>query len=427
MSETLALHGGLPVIRRPFPPYRSLGEEEIAAANRVLRGGVLSAYLGAAGEAFLGGAEVRALEEEAAAYFGVRYAIAVNSGTSGLIAAVGALGIEPGDEIIVTPWTMAASATAIVHWNAIPVFADIDPDTFTLDPAAVGKAVTPRTRAILSVDIFGQSADMDALRAVADRHDLKVISDSAQSPGARYRERYAGTLADIGLYSLNYHKHIHCGEGGIVVTDDERYAQRLRLIRNHAEAVVSSDHPAELANMIGFNFRLGEIESAITREQLRKLALKVASRQRAAAQLAAGLGGLPGLVVPRVRASCTHVYYVFGMKLEGERLAVKRDAIVAALRAEGVTGLGAGYQNIHRLPMFAHGIAYGSKGFPWSGLDSGGARRASTQDCPVAERLHQRDFFYLGVCAHEYHDAEVQLVVAAFRKVWDNLPSLGVR
>ena len=424
MSKTLALHGGEPVIRQPFPPYRSLGEEEIAAVNRVLRTGVLSAYLGAAGEGFMGGPEVRALEAEAAAYFGARHGIAVNSWTSGLIAAVGAIGVEPGDEIIVTPWTMAASATAIVHWNAIPVFADIDPETFTLDPRAVEQAITPRTRAIMSVDIFGQSADMDALRAVASRHDLKLISDTAQAPGARYQGRYAGTLADIGGYSLNYHKHIHCGEGGILVTDNDRYAERLRLIRNHAEAVVTSDDPADLANMIGYNFRLGEIESAIARQQLRKLADKVASRQRAAGQIAAGLAGLPGLQLPQVADGRTHVYYVFGMKLDCERVGVAPPAIVAALRAEGVTGLGAGYQNVHRLPMFVHGVAYGRKGFPWAAADGGGTRRASSQRCPVAERLHEREFFYLGVCAHEYHDAEVRLLVAAFRKVWDNLRSL---
>jgi perosamine synthetase len=423
MSGKLALHGGAPVIREPFPPYRSIGEEEIAAANRVLRSGVLSGYVGAAGEGFMGGPEVRALETEAAAYFGVRHAIAVNSWTSGLSAAVGALAVEPGDEIIVTPWTMAASATAIVHWNAIPVFADIDATTFTLDPLAVERAITPRTRAIMAVDIFGQSADIEALSAVAARHRLKLISDTAQAPGARYRERYAGTCADIGGFSLNYHKHIHCGEGGILVTDDAGYAERLRLIRNHAEAVIKSDDPAALANMIGYNFRLGEIEAAIAREQLHKLAAKVASRQVAAARIRAGLGELPGLTLPAVRAGCTHVYYVFGMTLDSGRLGVSRDALVAALAAEGVTGLGAGYQNIHRLPMFTQAIAYGAHGYPWVAAP-GAPRRASTSVCPVAERLHAREFFYLGLCTHEYPATETDLVIAAFHKVWDNLKNL---
>jgi dTDP-4-amino-4,6-dideoxygalactose transaminase len=423
MNQKLALQGGQPVVATPFPPYRSLGEEEIAAANRVLRSGVLSAYIGAPGEGFMGGPEVRGLEAEAAAYFGMRYAIAVNSWTSGLIAAVGAIDIEPGDEIIVTPWTMAASVTAIVQWNAIPVFADIDPETYNLDAVAVERSVTSRTRAIMSVDIFGQSADMSALRDVARRHRLKIITDAAQAPGARYRDAYAGTFADIGGYSLNYHKHIHCGEGGILVTNDERYAQRLRLIRNHAEAVIRSEDPVQLANMIGFNFRLGEIESAIARAQLHKLAEKVATRQRAARQIGDGLAGLDGLMLPKVASHCTHVYYVYGMRLDLERLRVSRSAIVAALRAEGITSLGEGYQNIHRLPMFRHGVAYGTRGYPWKEAE-GTAQRASTQACPVAERLHDREFFYLNLCAHEYTPQECDLVIEAFRKVWGNLGAL---
>jgi len=424
MTERLALLGGTPVIGTPFPPYRSLGAEETAAANRVLETGVLSAYVGAPGSGFLGGPEVRALEEEAQAYFGVAHAIAVNSWTSGLIAAIGAIAVEPGDEIIVTPWTMAASATAIVHWNAIPVFADIDPVSFNLDPAAVEAAITPRTRAIMSVDIFGQSADMDRLRGIADKHGLKLLSDTAQAPGARYQGRYAGTLADIGGYSLNYHKHIHCGEGGILVTHDSRHAERLRLIRNHAEAVIQSEQPGELVNLIGYNFRLGEIEAAIARAQLHKLADKVASRQRAAAQLSRDLAGLAGFVPPRTSPGCTHVYYVYGMTLRLEELPVDRARIFAALRAEGVTGLGAGYQNVHRLPMFRHGIAYGRNGFPWRGLPGSVPARAPTQPCPVAERLHEREFLFLNVCAHEYTPAETDLVVAAFHKVWRNLESL---
>src|SRR5262249_27529008 len=159
--------------------------------------------------------------------FGVRHAVAVNSATSGLIAAVGAAGIEPGDEVIVSPWTMAASATAILVWNAIPVFADIEPDTFNLDPALVEANVTPRTRAIRVPDIFGHAAQLDPLMAIADRHRLKVIEDAAQTPSALYHGRRVGTISHIGVYSLNFHKHIHTGEGGVCVTNDAALAERL--------------------------------------------------------------------------------------------------------------------------------------------------------------------------------------------------------
>ena len=353
-AESLAINGGTPVIEKPFPPYRSLGEEEIAAANRVLRSGVLSAFIGTPGPFFYGGPEVQALEREAAERFHVKHVVSVNSWTSGLVAAMGAIGLEPGDEVIVTPWTMVATATAILQWNAIPVFADIDPQTFNIDPKAVEAAITPRTRAIAAVDIFGQSADMPALRAIADRHGLKLVTDTAQAPGALIDGVPAGSTADIGGFSLNYHKHIHCGEGGLLVTNNDHLAERLRLIRNHGEAVINSDQPEELANILGQNFRLGEIEAAIAREQLHKLPGLVASRQHAAARLTQALSRLPGLTPPQVSANATHVYYVYGITLDLEKLNCDRAWIVQALKAEGVTGLLEGYQNIHLNYLFLH-------------------------------------------------------------------------
>ena len=420
VTQTLAVLGGEPVIRSPFPPYRSIGDEEERAASEVIRSGVLSAYVGARGDAFLGGPRVRAFEAAAAQYFGVRHAIAVNSWTSGLIAAVGAIGLEPGDEVIVTPWSMAATATAILHWNGIPVFADIERDTFNLDPAAVERALSPFTKAIMVADIFGQSADMKGLRRIADRHGLKIIGDTAQAPGARVGDRFAGTQADIGGYSLNFHKHIHCGEGGVVVTNDDTLARRTQLIRNHAEAVVDSDDPAALSNMLGFNFRMGEIEAAIATEQLKKLQSKVDSRQRAAAQLSSGLRGLPGLQAPVVRPGSTHVYYVYGMVLDLDRLRTTRAKLVAALRAEGVPALLSGYQNLHRLPVFTRKIAYGSKGFPWTNSISRRSVEYGDGVCPVAEELHDRSFFGINLCAHEFDASQVDAVLAAFHKVWDN-------
>jgi perosamine synthetase len=423
-ASTLALLGGKPTIEQPLELFKSVGEDEVAAASEVIRGGVLSAYIGAPGDGFMGGPKVKAFEAQAADYFGVKHAVAVNSWTSGLIAAIGAIGLEPGDEVITTPWTMAAKATAILHWNGIPVFADIDPVSFNISPESVERLISPRTRAIMAVDIFGQSADMKALRAIADRHGLKLLGDTAQGPGARYGEKATGTLADIGGYSLNYHKHIHCGEGGILITNDDRLARRLCLIRNHAEAVVRSDDPAELSNMLGYNFRMGEIEAAIASVQLRKLAARVESRQRAAAELNAGLAGLPGLATPVVSEGCTHVYYIYGLTLDTKALGVSRQKIVEALRAEGVPGVMAGYQNLHLLPLFRHRIAYGSKGFPWTSPYCSRDVTYGPGLCPVAEELHATSFFGLNLCMCEFHPADIALVVAAFRKVWSQLDAL---
>ena len=266
----LAINGGQATRRKPFPEYRVIGKEEEKAVIKVLKSGVLSKFLGSWDKLFYGGKEVRALEKEWARYFKVKHAISVNSCTSGLYSAVGACQIGPGDEVIVSPYTMAATATSILIFNAVPVFADIEEDYFCLDPRSVEKKITKRTKAIMAVDIFGQPYDVRRINQIAKKHKLLVIEDCAQAPGAKYKDKFAGTLGDIGVFSLNYHKHIHTGEGGMVVTNNDKLAEKVRLIRNHAEAVVRGKGVKDLANMVGYNFRMTEIEAAIARCQLKK-------------------------------------------------------------------------------------------------------------------------------------------------------------
>ncbi len=427
LQQTLALLGGTPAIQAKFKAFNTIGEEELAAASEVIKSGVLSAYIGAPGAAFMGGPRVREFEAAAAKHFGVKHAIAVNSWTSGLIASVGAIGLEPGDEIITTPWTMVATATAILHWAGIPVFADIDPATFNIDPTSVERLIGPRTRAIMAVDIFGQSCNLKALRDIATRYGLKLLCDTAQSPGATYYDKSTGTLADIGGFSLNYHKHIHCGEGGVLVTDDDRYAERLCMIRNHAEAVIDSGDPAELCNMLGFNFRLGEIEAAIATEQLKKLASNIAGRQRVASELNQGLCKLPFLTTPKVAEGCTHVYYVYGMTLDIPRLGISRETLASALRAEGLPGIMSGYQNVHLYPLFQQRIAYGTKGFPWTSPYCERYISYEVGICPVAEKLHSETFLGINICLNDYSSEDVHSVVSAFEKVWSQLDLLRAR
>lgn len=424
MSGKLAIKGGEPVISRAFAPYRCYGDEEVAAATDVVRSGTLSGFYGSWIPSFFGGPKVKAFEAAWAQHFEVPHAVSVNSATSGLMAAVGAIGVEPGDEVIVTPLTMSATAMAIMVWNAIPVFSDVQNTTFTLDPKAIGKKITPRTRAIVVTDIFGHAAEMDEIMAIAAKHGLKVIEDAAQAPGARYRGRYAGAVADIGVYSLNYHKHIHTGEGGMCVTRDPALAERMQMIRNHAENVVAPKNEENLVNMIGFNFRLGEIEAAMGIEQLKKLPRLVEGRQRAAERLTAGLHEMRGLTPPVVAEGCTHVYYVYPILIDPQTAGHSKKTIVAALEAEGVPGLAAAFSNLHLLPMYQRRIAYGSRGYPWTTGEYKSSVSYEKGICPVAEELRDKTLFGLQTCMFEFSDAEVDWVVAAFRKVWDHLDEL---
>jgi dTDP-4-amino-4,6-dideoxygalactose transaminase len=420
----LALFGGEKTINTIFDPYSSIGAEEKNAAMNVLETGVLSQYLGVWHENFYGGTQVQQFERNWESYFKVKHAVTFNSLTSGLIAAVGALGIEPGDEVIVSPWTMCATATAILHWNAIPVFADIEAKTFTLDPISVEANITSYTKAIIAVDIFGQSADMQALQGIAQKYNLKLISDTAQAPSATYNGQFTGTIADIGGFSLNYHKHIHTGEGGMMVTDDDAYAERMRLIRNHAEAVVGNKGEIDLSNMLGYNFRLGEIECAIGIEQLKKLDNLVCHRQKSAKRLTVGLQGLLGLQTPMIKPNCTHVFYIYGIVLDIEVLGVTRQKIYDALVAEGVQGLITGYVNVHMLPMYQQKIAYGTQGFPWSSDICHRDVNYQKGICLVAETLHEQNFLGYQMCLNDLTDFDVDLIISAFHKVWSALNEL---
>lgn len=422
----LAINGGKPAVTTSFPHFNTFDEAEKQAVNRVLDSGVLSDYIGAWCDQFYGGTEVKSFERACEARFNVKHAITVNSWTSGLICAVGALDIEPGDEILVSPWTMCATATAILVWNAVPVFVDIERDTFNMDPDKIAARITHKTKAIMVPDIFGHSAKMQEILEVARQHGLSVIEDAAQAPGAMYRGKKVGTVGDIGGFSLNYHKHIHTGEGGIIVTDDDTLAERMRLIRNHAEAVTAARPELPLNNMIGFNFRLGEMEAAIGKAQLQKLDAILDRRRSEAEALLKGLQGLDGLQLPQTLENCTHDYYILGLQLnEGLQKSVGKQRIVQALRAEGVPAIADRYVNVHRYPMYTRRIAYGSAGYPFNLATSTALASYDDGACPVAEHLQDHAYIGLTLCLHHYSEEAIQQICAAFRKVWENLQELA--
>lgn len=401
-----------------FKKFNSIGSEEIEIVTEVLRSGLLSEYVAESGDHFFGGRYVRLLESQWAEYFRTKHAILFNSWTSGLIAAVGTLDIEPGDEIIVTPWTMSASAMAILHWNAIPVFADINRDTYCLDLESVRSSINPRTKAIMSVDIFGQSADAEGLMKIASDYGLKVISDSAQSPGALRNGRYAGTLTDIGGFSLNHHKHIHTGEGGVLVTNNDDLALRAQLIRNHAESVVGPARIENLSNMVGYNFRMTEIEAAIGIVQLPKLKQIAAIREKQGQYFSERLGKLPGFIPPKVDIGNTHVYYSYAFQINPKIVKVTKEIVVSRLTESGVPNLTGCFPNLHLLPIFQNKIAYGNNGFPWNLT---GVRKDVSYAkgiCPVAEDLLDNTFIQFYFNEFELSESDLNSICEKFELIW---------
>jgi len=426
----LALLGGTPVRTKIWPGYRTVGEEEKRVLCEVIDSGVLSGYQGAWDPAFYGGPRVQKFEEEWAKYFGFNHAVAVNSACSGLYAAVGAVGLEPGDEVIVSPYTMSATATAIVVYGGVPVFADIKDDTFCIDPASIEERITPRTRGIMVVHIFGHPADMDEILAIARKHGLWIIEDCAQIPGGMYKNQYVGAMGDLGVFSLNRHKHIQSGEGGVVTTNNALLAERVQLIRNHGESVVEGKGVDEINNIIGFNYRMTELEAAVGLQQLYKLRNLIDTRIRNAEYIASKLGGFPGITAPNVYPGAKHVYYVQPFKFNEQIIGVERNLFVAAMKAElpafelqeaeGPLVYGGYVKPLYYLPMFQRKIAFGKSGYPFVSPYYKGQADYSPGICPVAERMHFKELM-----SHEYMRppatmADLNDFIDAFSKVYEN-------
>lgn len=426
MTE-LAIYGGPKVREKLFPAHRAVGEEEAAAVASIMESGVLSKYLGAWHVDFYGGPTVRALETAWAERFGVKHAISVNSNTSGLFCAMGAIGIEPGDEVIVCGYSMSISSVAPLLFGGIPVFADLESDYFCLSKESIEKKITTRTKAILIVDLFGQVYDVPGINSIAEKYGLKVVEDCAQAIGAKFGKRYAGTLGDIGVFSLNYHKHIHSGEGGMIVTDDDTIAEKMRMIRNHAETVVGQREWSDLHNMIGFNFRMTEIEAAIALSQLRKLDSLLAKRLDNVAYIEAGLDFITAMTAPKVRENATHVYYQHAYLWDSTVAGISRNTFIDAVKAElpafelreseGVK-LGYGYvRPLYKLPIFASNSR--SSNFTKQLPDY------SKVACPVLEDLHYKSLVHHEFMVPSMSHSDIDDVVAAFDKVWHNRAQLA--
>lgn len=338
----LALFGGSPVVApRRAGRWPLLTEADQIAIRRVLDRGVLSGRKAP---------EITALEEEFASFVGARFCLATNSGTAALHMALAAAGVGPGDEVIVPALSFIATAQAVLHQRAVPVFADIDAKTYNLDPAHVASLITSRTRAIVAVHLHGLPADMEEINGLAEHGKLTVIEDAAQAHGALYRGRSVGTLGHMAAFSLNSTKNLQAGEGGLFVTDSVELslkAARVRFDGLDPDPGWIPYRPLDartdsLATMTGWNYLPGEMTSALARSQLCRLPDTTAQSQQNAARLSARLAELPGVEPPAVPSDRTHVFHKYRVRLDPRQAGVNlpprvlRDLVLQALRAEGV-------------------------------------------------------------------------------------------
>lgn len=411
-DSKLALLGGTPVVGQ-LDTYRSIGGAEVKAVTKVLESQCLSGFYGSPGPEFLGGPVVRRFEALWSERFNVQYSVSMNSNTSGLVAAMGAIGISPGDEVIVPPWSMSATAMAPIFYGGIPVFADIEDQTFCINPDEVNKQITKKTRAIIAVNLFGHPAQIAQLRELADHHGLYLIEDNAQAPLGMEYGKPCGTVGHIGIFSLNYHKHIHTGEGGMCVTDDEGLAHRLQLIRNHGENLVESEEILDITNLVGLNLRMTEMSAAVGIVQLEHIDTHVEKREQIAMTLTQGTQDLEGLVPPVVRQKCRHNYYCWVAKYDPKIVGISLSLFSEALNAEGFTNSVGYLPPLYKLPIFKKRIAIGQSGFPFSLTD----HLYPNGLCPITESLHDDRVLLFEPCAWAVTDLQLEQLVGAIRKV----------
>ncbi len=368
---------------------------------------------------YLGGPNVRAFAAQFASMFRVKFAVPTNSATTGLATALAACGVGGEAEVIIPAISFSATGTAPLLFNSTPVFVDVDPQTYCIDPDEVLRAITPRTKAIMPVHLLGNVCDMTALCEIAKAHDLKIIEDTAQAPGARWLGKYAGTIGDAGVFSFQQSKNIMTGEGGMIVTNDPEVARRARLIVNHGEAVVDGSNPDEdLTDMIGMNFRMPELCAAVGRAQLAKLNTVNEWRNRNYRFLVERLSSFPALTPPYVSNEVDFVCHVAGFIYDEEEAGLPRDLLIAALKAEGIP-VGTGYtRTIYENPTFLRKLAY-TGGAPWSGPQEFPVvyRRGM---CPVAEDLLYRKFLWFYHVAYPSTSEDIDDIARAFAKIFSN-------
>ncbi len=400
----LAIRGGEPVRKKDFPGWPVWNDSEREGLLRVLQSGKWGS---------LQGKEVESFEREFAAYQGAENAVAVTSGTTALEVALRAAGIEALDEVIVPAYTFVATATAVLSLAAVPVFADIDPDSYNLDPAAFENAITERTRAVMPVHFAGRPADMDAIQKIAREHDLMIIEDAAQAWGARWRGMSVGAIGDFGCFSFQSSKNITAGEGGIILTNDEELARLARSYMNCGRMEGGIWYAHYLA---GGNYRMTEFQAAILREQLKRYPKQLEIRRQNVALLNRLLRELPGIAPladdERVTENAAHLY-IFRFDTRAFDM-LKKEDFIQALQAEGIPCSGGYSMPLYEQPLFRN-LAFG----PFTALLKNRIRCADLH-LPNTERACRSEAVWIPQRVLLGTEEDMQDIARAVEKIYTN-------
>ncbi len=391
MSD-LAIHGGKPVFDKPIGyGHQYIDENDIQAVVEVLKSDFLTC-----------GPKIEEAEKKLCEITGAKYAVLLSNGTAALHAICYAAGIKEGDEVITTPITFAASANCVLYCGGTPVFADINPETYNLDPGSVEQCITDKTKAVIAVDYTGQAVELDRLREICDRHDLLLIEDAAHSLGTKYRGQPVGSLADMTEFSFHPVKTCTAGEGGAVTTNDEELYKKLLLFRTHGITRVQDwmDKPSEggwyyQQILLGYNYRITDMQAALLISQLGKLDLFAGRRKELVKMYDEAFRDMPEIVVQKEIPESDTVRHLYIIQLDTDLLTCGRTEIFDALKAEGV-GV-----NVHYIPVYS---------FPY--YQKLGYKMGT---CPNAERLYERIIsipLYYGMT-----DSDAGKVIEAIKKV----------
>jgi len=394
-----------PIFKNPLPEYNTIGREEIDSAIKVLNSGILSGFVASPGPNFLGGEHVLALESAFCKTFGRSQAISFNSATSALHCSLIAAGVVENDEVIVPPFTMSATATSVLMCGAQPIFVDIEADTFCIDARLIEDKISSKTKAIIAVNLFGLPANLSQIRAIADKFDLVLIEDNSQAPGALYGDKYTATIGDMGVFSLNRHKTMQCGEGGLVICDNSRLADKLRLARNHGEAVIAelpeAEYKKEDVEIVGYNYRLTSLQAAIALPQLNKLKELNIIRIQLANYLTSCLLEFNFIKPVKVREDCSHVYYLYPMLFDSEVAGMSRDNFLDKMKKE-LAPISNYARPLYRLPIYK--------------AKSKNPEIFHPKNFPITENLWKNEILVTSICRPPLTFKHIDLFIKAIRK-----------